>query len=69
MTNNSFESWDRQWFALLVTGDLFPLGDHGDFEAADATACNLGCEFVWLANAQTVAQWQEVIGQVLRRVS
>jgi len=61
---SAFQCWDRQWFALLVTGDLFPLGDHGDFEAADATARNLGCEFVWLADAETVTQWAEVIRQV-----
>ena len=35
---SAFECWDRQWFALLVTGDLFPLGDHGDYEAADDPA-------------------------------
>ena len=63
---SDFEIWERQWFALLVTGDLFPLGDHGDYEAADATARNLGCEFVWLADAETVTQWREVIDQVWR---
>ena len=66
MANNSFESWDRQWFALLNNGDLFPLGDHGDFEAADATARDLGCEAIWIADAKTVTQWRKVIEQVWR---
>ena len=54
-------SWERQWFALVATGDLFPLGDHGDFETAEQSAKNLGLEVVWLADAETVTRWQEEI--------
>jgi hypothetical protein len=63
---SGFECWGRQWFALLVSGDLVPLGDHGDFDAADATAQSLGLETVWLADAETVTRWREIIDQVWR---
>ena len=59
-----FEAWDRQWFALCSSGDLVPLGDHGDYEAADATANDLGLETIWLTDAETVTQWQETIALV-----
>jgi len=57
--NRVQQAWERQWFALLACGNLAPLGDHGDYEAAEATASDLGLEVIWLADADTITQWQK----------
>ena len=57
--NRVQQTWERQWFALLACGNLAPLGDHGDYEAAEATASDLGLEVIWLADADTITQWQK----------
>jgi len=56
-----FESAERQWFALCADGNLAPLGDHGDYEAADDTARDLGLEVVWLIDGPGATQWAHVI--------
>ena len=40
--NMTYESKDRQWFALSCLGNLHPLGDCGDFDAAEEIANDLG---------------------------
>lgn len=36
------------WFALNEDGLLYNLGDHGDYEAANDTAEDLGLNVIWL---------------------
>ena len=54
-------SFDRMWFALCADGTLAILGDHGDYEAADATAEDLGYEVVWLVCGSDAADWADTI--------
>jgi hypothetical protein len=54
-------SFQRTWFALCSDGALAVLGDHGDYEAASATADDLGMEVVWLVCGDDAAQWADVI--------
>ncbi len=63
------ESWERTWFALCSDGSLAIVGDHGDFEAADATASDLGLDVVWLLRGEDAAQWAETIIRERERVS
>jgi len=57
------------YYALQNNGDLFILGDHGDIEAADDTANDLGLEVVWLADQETVEQWRAVIDRGYTEIS
>ena len=57
----TYESKDRKWFALSCLGNLHPLGDCGDFEAANEIANDVGLDAIWIADAETVMQWFETI--------
>lgn len=59
-------AWSRQWFALLVSGEVVSLGDHGDFEAAEATATDLGLSVVWLIDGLGASQWARTITDARR---
>lgn len=50
-----------QYFALQSNGELFALGDHGDFEAADQTCLDQHLEVVWIADSETAQQWKTCI--------
>lgn len=50
-----------QYFALQTNGELFALGDHGDWEAANLTAIDQHLEVVWIANSRAVQQWKACI--------
>ena len=68
--SNKYESLERQWFALHM-GDLLPLGDCGDFEAAaevarDQFGDESECE--WIADYQTVTAWCDVVNSVRARL-
>jgi len=83
--NMTYESKDRQWFALscldnmLVTPvrarmlgwnylRLHPLGDCGDFDAAEEIANDLGLDAIWIADAETVKQWADTIRTTIERM-
>ena len=66
MTN--YESKDRQWFALSCLGNLHPLGDCGDFDAAEEIANDLGLDAIWIADAETVKQWADTIRTTIERM-
>ena len=57
----SYENMNRQYFALDNTGDVWSLGDCGDFDAAEEIADDLGIQAVWIADAVTAKQWAKVI--------
>ncbi len=57
----AMKSFERTWFALCSNGALAVLGDHGDYEAASATADDLGMEVVWLVCGDDAAQWADAI--------
>lgn len=43
-----FENPERMCFAVCKNGVVVPIGDHGDHEAAKATADDLGLEYTKL---------------------
>ena len=57
------ESPARQWFCLSMEGHggLIPLGDCGDFEAADEIATDLGEPMTWLVSPENAQQWANVL--------
>ena len=57
----NISEFERTWFALLEDGTLAILGDHGDCEAADATATDLGYDVLWLVCGNDAAQWADAI--------
>jgi len=62
---NSHEAKERQWFALGWDGKVYPLGDCGDYEAADEVARDVGIDAVWLADYDTASQWRDaILGQL-----
>ena len=56
-----YESKDRQWFALSSSGNLWALGDCGDFDAAEEIANDLEIDSIWIADSQTARQWLDTI--------
>ena len=49
------------YFALNPDGLLCNLGDHGDFDAADATASDLKIDAIWLLDEFEAQNWAEFI--------
>lgn len=45
------------WFALATDGDMHYLGHCGDFEAAEASADDLGIDAIWIIDAEQARQW------------
>lgn len=46
------------WFCLdAATGDIFFLGNHGDFQAAEDTVSSLGINSVWTFGEDTARRW------------
>jgi hypothetical protein len=66
-TANSNEAKERQWFALGWDGNVYALGDCGDYEAADEVAKDTGIDAVWLACYETATQWRDAIAKQLGR--
>ncbi len=61
LKDEAYQVFERTWFVLLADGTLAILGDHGDYEAADATASDLGYNAVWLVCGEAAAQWADTI--------
>jgi hypothetical protein len=62
--NMTYESKDRQWFALDAgAGLVYALGDCGDFDAAEQVAADLDIQAVWIADADTARQWMTAIAE------
>lgn len=49
------------YFCLASDGLLYNLGDHGDYEAADATASSLGLEVIWMFGESTAQSWLDTL--------
>jgi hypothetical protein len=45
------------WFALDYEGELWAVGDHGDFQAAEITAEDMGISILWLLDEPMARQW------------
>ena len=63
MTNQEIDTvkFNNIWFALCWDGTIAILGDHGDYEAADATATDLGYDPIWLVRGEDAAAWADTI--------
>lgn len=58
----------RMWFALGDNGQMYILGDCGDFDAADIIANDAlpeGTKAIWILDAQDAHQWATVIEEGL----
>ena len=64
----AYESKDRQWFALSSSGNLWALGDCGDFDAAEEIANDQEIDAVWIADADTATQWMNTIKVTMERI-
>ena len=64
----TYESKDRQWFALSSSGNLWALGDCGDFDAAEEIANDQEIDVVWIADADTATQWGQTIQNKLAEI-
>ena len=61
----TYERPERMYFAVCADGMLAPLGDHGDYEAAKATAEDLELDVAWLVCGDKAKQWAKTIETVL----
>jgi hypothetical protein len=53
------------YFCVASDGLLYNLGDHGDYEAADATAQSLGLDVIWMLGESTAHSWRDTLTQHL----
>jgi hypothetical protein len=53
------------YFCLASDGLIYNLGDHGDFEAAEATAESLGIEVIWMFGENTARSWTDTLSHHL----
>lgn len=66
--STKYESLERQWFALHA-GELYALGDCGDFECALEIATDILGEDQgeWIAPYSAVVAWCDVVNGVRAR--
>ena len=57
----TYETKERQWFALSSSGNLWALCDCGDYDAAEEIANDLEIDVIWLADYETAKQWHDII--------
>ena len=51
----------QMYFCLDQRGELWILGEHGDFEAAEDTAKSMGLDPFWIADEETANQWRRTL--------
>lgn len=49
------------YYCLADDGELWILGDHGDIEAAQATAEDMGLQAICIIGEKTAAQWRATL--------
>ena len=49
------------YFCLDQRGELWILGDHGDFDAAEDTARSIGLDPLWILDEETANQWRRTL--------
>jgi hypothetical protein len=57
------------YFCLASDGLIYNLGDHGDYEAADATAESLGLEVIWMLGEDTARSWMDTLSHHLKEIA
>ena len=62
-----YEEQSRQYFALASSGDLFSLGDCGDFDAAEEVAESIGLEVIWILDFEQATQWLSALQRGLKQ--
>lgn len=51
----------EMFFCLSSDGQLYILGNHGDWEAAEDTATNMGLDPIWVFGEESAKQWRSVL--------
>lgn len=62
------EDTDNYFCVDADTGDIFFLGNHGDFEAAEDTAKSLGLNSVWTFGEETARAWNHQLTRHLKSI-
>jgi len=57
------------YFCLASDGLIYNLGDHGDYEAADATAESLNLEVIWMLGEDTARSWMDTLSHHLKEIA
>jgi hypothetical protein len=47
----------QNYYCLDADGNLYALGNHGDYDAAEDTAKDLGHDVIWLFGEATMRSW------------
>lgn len=59
-----YEDQSRFWYAVGTDGNLYCLGDCGDFDAADEIAKDtMPCGCVWILDRHFAEQWLETLNK------
>ena len=51
----------EMYFCIDRTGEMWILGNHGDYEAANDTAESLGIDVLWLLDEATAYNWRNIL--------
>ena len=51
----------EMYFCIDWTGEMWILGNHGDYEAANDTAESLGIDVLWLIDETTAHNWRNIL--------
>lgn len=54
------------YFCLSGDGNIYFLGNHGDWEAAEDTAQNLGYNPIWVFGEESAKDWANTLDQHLK---
>lgn len=54
----------ENYYCIGAEGNLWILGNHGDFDAAEDTAKSLGVDVIWMFREQTAKDWYEKLKSV-----
>ena len=57
----------EKFYCVSMDGDLYALGNHGDWEAAEDTAQNLGLSPVWVFGEETFSNWRNFLNEAHKR--
>jgi hypothetical protein len=56
----------EEFFCLSADGLIYFLGNHGDHEAAEETAADMGLDVIWLFGQDTAQSWADIIQHHLK---
>jgi hypothetical protein len=61
MDNLEIEQGSETFYCLSSDGELYILGNHGDWYAAEDTAKSIGLDPIWVFGESSAEQWRSVL--------